>query len=130
MATVQEKAIAARVLKDVAGLEVNTIAEMLGADRSTVYRWLDRVAAEDKPQTTVLERLEGLLEGVELDKVGELRAELARSLADTIDRCRISKVAQDHASVPAIAKEFRDVLAEILEVSEDDKEWVRGLFGQ
>lgn len=128
MATLREKAIAARVLKDDAGLTVDAIAEVLGADRSTVYRWLDRVAAEDRPKSSVLERLEGLLEGVELDRVGELRAELARSLADTIDRCRVSKVAQDHASVPAIAKEFRDVLAEILEVSEDDKEWVRGFF--
>lgn len=128
MASAQERAVAAQVLKEDAGWTVDQIAELFGADRSTVYRWLERVAADKKPQGSVTEELERMLEGVELDSHGRFNAQVARNLADILDKTRQSTIAQDRAASPAIAKQLLDIVEMLLEVTDDDKAWVQGLF--
>ena len=125
MASLAEKATAARVLKD-AGRTPEEIAELLSAGVSTVYRWL-----KDNPQpvpSTACEDLEALLATQDLDAQGRFNAGVARRLAQRLDNVAVSTKAADAMAMPQIAKELRAVVDEIMDVSSDDKEWLANVF--
>jgi hypothetical protein len=59
-----DRAVAARVLRDVAKMPIADIAELFSVDGTTIYRWLEAKDSEH-PMTAVLELLERLTESVE-----------------------------------------------------------------
>ena len=108
-------------------MPVDEIAELFSVDDSTVYRWLkdaDRPAGQ--PAQEAIDRLLG---EQTLDAVGDTLAALARQLAVKIDKAATSDIAQDSIALPALTKELRGVITEIMGASADDKEWLSDLFG-
>jgi hypothetical protein len=127
MASTADKATAARVLHD-AGQSAEDIADLLHAGLSTVYRWL-----KDNPTPangSAVEDLDNLLAGQDLDDNAQFLAGVAKRLAQRLDSVAVSTKAQDAMAMPQIAKELRAVVAEIMGASQDDKEWLAGLFTQ
>lgn len=78
----------------------------------------------------VKEAVEGLLGTIDLDKLGEARASLARALAEKMDQVLVSDSGQAAQALPAISKELREVIDAIQEASDDSAEFVSGLFAK
>lgn len=131
MSTSGDKAIAARVMWESKRFTLEQIAEILGVGTTTVHRWKE--AAPATPQAaggsqSAVGDLDALLDTQDLDAHGRFRAGVARRLAMRLDQVAISDKAQDALAMPQIAKELRAVVAEIMDVSEDDKAWLAGLL--
>jgi hypothetical protein len=124
---VSDKTVAARVLRDVAKMPVEDIATLFSVDISTIYRWLEK-EAEAHLHHDAGDAIEALLAKQTLDEVGDTSAALARGLAMKIDKASASDVAADSMALPALVKELRAVIAEIVGASEDDKQWLANVF--
>lgn len=75
-----------------------------------------------------LKAVETYLGTVELDEVGEARAQIARTLAAKLDGIAGSTVASDNLAIPAIAKGLREVLDELVDLSGETESFTNGLF--
>ena len=106
----------------------DTIAELLHVSPSQVRRYLQSTPTVDGPEHSALEDLEALLASQELDEHARFQAGVARRLALRLDKVSVSDKAQDALAMPQIAKELRAVVAAIMDVSQDDKEWLAGLL--
>lgn len=121
-----DKAIAARVLRDTGKFTLEELADILGTSKSTIHRWI-----ESQPKTlesSALADLEELLSGQELDAHGQFRAGIARGLAMKLDKMAVSDKGQDSQNVAQVAKELDEIVARILDVSSDDREWLINVF--
>lgn len=65
---------------------------------------------------------------MELDELGEVRAEQARTLATQLDRLKGNDAGAAAMAVPGTSKELREVLDALQEASDDAAEYVDGLF--
>lgn len=108
-------------------MPVADIATLFGVDGTTVYRWLEK-EAEARQHHGTTDAVEALLAKQRLDEVGDTSAALARGLAMKIDKASASDVAADSMALPALVKELRAVIAEIMGASPDDKEWLADVF--
>lgn len=123
-----DRAIAARVLRD-AGHKTDLISDLLGVSESQVRRYLQATPSQGSPESSALEELERLLAGQELDEQARFSAGIARRLALRLDKVAASDKAQDALAMSQISRELRAVVAEILDVSADDKAWLADIFG-
>lgn len=121
-----DRALAARVLKD-SGHEPGKIADLLHVSLSQVYRYLDAQPTAGTPDRSAADDLEALLATQQLDERQRFDAGVARRLAVRLDKVSLSDKAQDAMAMPQIAKELRAVVAAIMDVSQDDKQWLADL---
>lgn len=77
---------------------------------------------------TVLAALEAYLSPLELDALGETQAALARSLAIKLTQALRLDSAQAAMALPGLARELREVLDQIQGASDDNQDFVSGLF--
>lgn len=122
-----DRATAAQVLKD-AGHDVGRIADLLGVSESQVYRYLSEFPREQKPGRSTLEGLEELIASQTMDESKRFQADVARGLADKMDKVRMSDKAQTGSEMAQLSKELRAIVADIMGTSENDREWLAGLF--
>lgn len=122
-----DRAVAAQVLR-ARGMTLERVGELLGVNASTVHRWMESLADEAPPERSALDDLETLLATQDLDDMGRMNAGIARRLAVKLDKASESDKAQDSMAIAQIAKELRNVVEAIVDVSADDREWVVGLF--
>lgn len=129
MASRRDRAIAVRVLRE-QGMTLETIGNLLGVHPTTAMRdqeWLgEQEQGSDQP--SAVDHLEALLATQDLDALGRFKATVARQLARKLDVAAASTKAMDASAVPDIAKALRDVVDEIMDVSDDDKEWLANMF--
>lgn len=78
---------------------------------------------------TILERVDAYLATVALDEAAATNAAIAQTLAVKLDQCRADVTGAQAMAAPAIAKELRAVLAEIVTATSNTAEFVAGLFG-
>jgi hypothetical protein len=112
-------------------LTLEAIGDLLGIHPTTAMRdveWLEEREPEESDVQSALEDLEALISSQELDAQGRFQAGVARRLAQRLDRIAASDKAQDAIAMPQISKELRAVVADIMGTSQNDKEWLAGLF--
>jgi hypothetical protein len=78
---------------------------------------------------TILERVDAYLATVVLDEAAATNAAIAQTLAVKLDQCRTDSTGAQAMAAPAIAKELRATLAEVVNATSDHAEFVAGLFG-
>src|ERR1017187_10072424 len=104
------------------------IAELLHVSVSQVYRYLAAEKDADPRGQITTDAVDALLASQTLDEEGNVHAASARQLAAKIDKAATSDIATDSLALPALTKELRGVIAEIMGASEDDKAWLADVF--
>lgn len=124
------RAAAARLLLASGDFTPEEVAFLLGTSLSQVYRYQNGEVLPKPAQVSTLADLDLMLATQELDAYGRVQATQARRLAARLDQVSTSKIAQDALAMPQISKEFSRVVEGLMDVSQDDKEWLAGLLTQ
>lgn len=77
---------------------------------------------------TVEDRIRAVLGEVELDSLGEARAEIALTLARKLDQASTDHSGPMAMSLAGISKELRAVLDSILEQTAQNDDFIAGLY--
>ena len=78
---------------------------------------------------TISASVDAFLATVTLDEAASTNAAIARALSAKLDQCREDSTGAAAMAVPAIAKELRATLAEVVNATAEHAEFVAGLFG-